>query len=81
MAVGGDVLVEAAAPLLGEGAQAEGFDDGAWTQVEVLMHQGSEIGVAEGARAKALHQNAHGPGHADGVAQLHFHFAGQVCGH
>ena len=81
MAVGGHVLVEAAAPLLGQVAQVEDLDDGAGAQVEVLLHQGREAVVVEAAGAEALHQDAHGLGHADRVAELHFHLAGQAGGH
>ena len=81
MAVGGHVLIEASAPLLGQVAQPEGFDDGAGAQVKVLLHQGGEVGVADGTGAKAFHQDAHRPGHADGVAELHLGLAGQSCSH
>ena len=70
-----NVLVEAATALLGQLTQAKGFDNRAGAQIEMLLHQGSEIGVADGAGAEALHQDAHGLGHTDGIGHLNFAFS------
>ena len=78
MAVCSHILIEAAAALLGQLPQTEGGDDGPGAQVELLLHQGGEVGIADGARAEAFHQDAHRLGHANGIAELHFAFASQA---
>ena len=47
----------------------------------MFLHESGEVSIANRPRAKAFHQNAHGFGNADGVAELHFNPARQACGH
>lgn len=81
VAVGGHVLIETPAALLGQIAQSEGGDDGPRPQVEMLLHQGRQIVVAELAGAEGFHQDAHRTRHTDRVAELHFSLAGEAGGH